>query len=34
MKGSNPGAVPKNLKQNKGIKLGHDVGESETKRRD
>ena len=32
--GSNPGVKLENLKQNKGIESGRDVGESETKRRD
>ena len=30
-KGSNPGAMPENLKENKGIESGRDAGESETK---
>ena len=31
MKGSNPGAMPENLKQNEGIESGRDAGEPETK---
>ena len=34
MKGSNPGTVPKNPKQNEGIESGRDAEEPETKRRD
>ena len=34
MKGSNPGAMLENLKQNEGIESGRDAGELETKRRD
>ena len=31
MKGSNPGSMLENPKQNKGIESGHDVREPETK---
>ena len=34
MKGTNPGAMPKNPKQKEGIESGRDAGEPETKRRD
>ena len=34
MKGSNPGAMPENSKQNEVIKFERDAGEPETKRRD
>ena len=34
MKGTKPGAMLENLKQNEGIKSGRDAGEPETKRRD
>ena len=34
MNGSNPGAMPKNRKQNVGIESGHDVGEPEITGRD
>ena len=33
MKGSNPGAMPENPKQNEVIEFGPDVGELETKGR-
>ena len=34
MKGTNPGKMLENLKQNEGIESGHDIGEPGTKRRD